>query len=50
MTAEHPRSSTSDALLDVALDYARLVAGQVPDHPLAGGGRNAHKLDSEPTG
>ncbi|HBH79408.1 MAG TPA: (2Fe-2S)-binding protein [Nitrospira sp.] len=34
-----------------AVDMATLmVGGQVPEHPLAGGGRKAHKLDSEPTG
>ena len=34
-----------------AADMAKLmVAGQMPDHPLASGGRKAHKLDSEPTG
>ena len=34
-----------------AADMAKLmVCGQMPDHPLAGGGRKAHKLDSEPTG
>jgi hypothetical protein len=32
-------------------DMAQLmVAGQIPEHQLAGGGRKAHKLDSEPTG
>jgi hypothetical protein len=39
------------ALVTRAADMARLmVAGQVPDHPLAPGGRKAHQLDSEPTG
>jgi nitrite reductase/ring-hydroxylating ferredoxin subunit/multimeric flavodoxin WrbA len=34
-----------------AADMAKLmVGGQMPDHRLAGGGRKAHKLDSEPTG
>lgn len=34
-----------------AADMARLmVEGQVPEHPLARGGRKAHQLDSEPTG
>jgi len=34
-----------------AVDMAKLmVAGQVPEHPLARGGRKAHQLDSEPTG
>lgn len=38
-------------LVTRAVDMAQwMVAGQVPDHPLAGGGRKAHKLDSEPTG
>ncbi len=32
-------------------DMAKLmVGGQLPEHPLAWGGRNAHQLDSEPTG
>ena len=34
-----------------AADMARLmVGGQLPEHPLARGGRKAHQLDSEPTG
>lgn len=34
-----------------AVDMAELmVAGQLPEHPLARGGRKAHQLDSEPTG
>lgn len=34
-----------------AADMARLmVEGQVPERPLARGGRKAHQLDSEPTG
>jgi multimeric flavodoxin WrbA len=34
-----------------AVDMANLmVGGQIPDHPLARGGRKAHQLDSEPTG
>jgi hypothetical protein len=38
-------------LLTRVADMARLmVAGQVPDHPLAAGGRKAHTLDSKPTG
>ena len=38
-------------LVTRAVDMARLmVAGQVPERPLAAGGRKAHKLDSEPTG
>jgi hypothetical protein len=27
-----------------------MVGGQIPEHPLARGGRKAHQLDSEPTG
>jgi hypothetical protein len=27
-----------------------MVGGQLPEHPLARGGRKAHQLDSEPTG
>ncbi len=38
-------------LVTRAADMAKLmVSGQVPEHQLAGGGRKAHKLDSEPTG
>lgn len=38
-------------LVTRAADMARLmVGGQVPEHPLARGGRKAHQLDSEPTG
>ncbi len=38
-------------LVTRATDMANLmVAGQIPEHQLAGGGRKAHKLDSEPTG
>ena len=38
-------------LVTRAVDMAKLmVAGQIPDHPLAPGGRKAHQLDSEPTG
>ncbi len=34
-----------------AADMAKLmVCGQLPEHPLARGGRKAHQLDSEPTG
>ena len=34
-----------------AVDMAKLmVGGQLPEHPLARGGRKAHQLDSEPTG
>lgn len=34
-----------------AAAMARLmVEGQLPEHPLARGGRKAHQLDSEPTG
>jgi len=34
-----------------AADMAKLmVGGQIPEHPLARGGRKAHQLDSEPTG
>ena len=34
-----------------AAEMAKLmVAGQIPGHQLTGGGRKAHKLDSEPTG
>ncbi len=34
-----------------AADLAKLmIGGQLPDHPLARGGRKAHQLDSEPTG
>ena len=34
-----------------AADMAKLmVGGQVPEYPLARGGRKAHQLDSEPTG
>lgn len=34
-----------------AADMAALmVGGQLPEHPLARGGRKAHQLDSEPTG
>ena len=37
-------------LVTRAVEMATLrVGGQVPEHPLAGGGRKAHKLDSEPT-
>ena len=28
----------------------RMVGVQLPEHPLARGGRKAHQLDSEPTG
>lgn len=38
-------------LVTRAADMARLmVEGQVPERPLARGGRKAHQLDSEPTG
>ena len=38
-------------LVTRAADMAKLmVAGQIPEHQLAGGGRKAHKLNSEPTG
>ncbi len=43
--------AAAQQLVTRAADMAELmVAGQVPEHPLAGGGRKAHKLDSEPTG
>ena len=32
-----------------AVDRAKLMVGvQMPDHPLARGGRKAHQLDAEP--
>jgi nitrite reductase/ring-hydroxylating ferredoxin subunit/multimeric flavodoxin WrbA len=38
-------------LVTRAAEMAKLmVTGQIPDHPLAPGGRKAHQLDSEPTG
>ncbi len=38
-------------LVTRAADMAKLmVCGQLPEHPLARGGRKAHQLDSEPTG
>jgi nitrite reductase/ring-hydroxylating ferredoxin subunit/multimeric flavodoxin WrbA len=41
----------AQALVARAADMARLmVAGQLPEHALARGGRKAHQLDSEPTG
>jgi|GEM_PF-5935927 len=41
----------AEQLVPLAADMARLmVAGQVPDHPLAGRDRKAHTLDSEPRG
>ena len=41
----------AEALVARAADMAKLMlCGQLPDHPLTGGGRKAHKLDSEPTG
>lgn len=41
----------AEQLVTRAADMAQwMVAGQVPEHPLTGGGRKAHKLDSEPTG
>ena len=41
----------AQALVARAADMARLmVGGQLPEHPLARGGRKAHQLDSEPTG
>jgi hypothetical protein len=41
----------SQELVARAVDMARLmVGGQIPEHPLARGGRKAHQLDSEPTG
>ncbi len=41
----------AQALVARAADMAKLMAGgQLPEHPLARGGRKAHQLDSEPTG
>ncbi|MBX3327916.1 MAG: NAD(P)H-dependent oxidoreductase [Nitrospira sp.] len=41
----------AEQLVTRAADMAQwMVAGQVPEHPLTGGWRKAHKLDSEPTG
>jgi nitrite reductase/ring-hydroxylating ferredoxin subunit/multimeric flavodoxin WrbA len=38
-------------LVTRAADMAELmIGGQLPEHPLARGGRKAHQLDSEPTG
>ena len=38
-------------LIARATDMAKLmIGGQLPEHPLARGGRKAHQLDSEPTG
>jgi hypothetical protein len=50
---QHSRElrEAAQQLVTRAADMVKLtVAGQIPEHRLAGGGRKAHKLDSEPTG
>jgi nitrite reductase/ring-hydroxylating ferredoxin subunit/multimeric flavodoxin WrbA len=53
LEVQHSRELREGAqgLVARAADMAKLmVCGQLPEHPLARGGRKAHQLDSEPTG